>query len=57
MIDGGGCGRYGKGQRTFLNLSLLHLILQPLLQVALFGVGEAGDVELGLGEGGLRVHC
>ena len=33
---------------TFLNLSLLHLVRERLLQVALVVVGELGDVDLGL---------
>jgi len=42
-----------QGGHTFLDLSLLHFVLQRLLEVALFGVGEA--VDLGLRDR-LRVH-
>lgn len=36
---------------TFLKLSLLHLVSDLLLQVALVGIGEFGEVEIWLGEG------
>lgn len=47
-------GRDGKkrGWITFLDLSLLHLVADLLLQVALVVVGEFGEVEVRLGEGG-----
>lgn len=50
-------GREAKGREegaylTFLDLSLLHLVADLLLQVTLVVVGEFGEVEVRLGEGG-----
>lgn len=35
-----------------MDFGFLHLVADLLLQVALVGVGELGEVEVGLGEGG-----
>lgn len=39
----------GKGKHTFVEFSLLHLVVELLLQIALVGVGEFGEVEVGEG--------
>lgn len=46
---------HGGGEKfTFLNLGLLHLILEILLEFSFFVVGELGEVELG--GGGAEIH-
>ena len=45
----------GEGEATFLDLGLLHLILEILLEFSFLVVGELGEVELG-GGGGAEIH-
>lgn len=42
--------KWGKGEgHTLLQFRLLHLVAQVCLQLALVGVGELGEVDVGLG--------